>query len=273
MPGFEREGIHFYFEQSGSGIPFLYSHGLGGDLSRSWDVLGVGGIPGTRLIVFDNRGHGRTRPMVPSERLTFTAMADDAVTLLDHLSLSSAILGGTSMGAGIAACAALRHPQRVKALVLAHPAWLDQPNPPNLASAVLMADLVARYGPQQAARELEHTDYFKQLLIESPEMARVTRAAIAGCNPEALVPAYMAMPASTPVSSLQQVRELEIPALVLGSRGDDVHPFEYAEIWARALPGGLLRELPVKTLFPKDYQRDFHRLVSKFILDLPAESS
>ena len=86
-------------------------------------------MSGVRLLSLDCRGHGGTRPLGPRTSSPFSSFADDVAALMDHLGLQRAVVGGISMGAGVALNLAFRYPQRVVGLVLAHPAWLDSPRP------------------------------------------------------------------------------------------------------------------------------------------------
>src|SRR5690606_31263385 len=113
-----------------AGAPFVFQHGLGGDTHQILDLYSP--PPGVRLITLDSRAHGATEPLGDATMLHFSALADDLVALLDHLGLASAVIGGISMGAGVALNVALRHPQRLQGLILSRPAWLDRPLPPNL---------------------------------------------------------------------------------------------------------------------------------------------
>ncbi|GHB58015.1 alpha/beta hydrolase [Streptomyces cirratus] len=71
---------------------------------------------GYRVITPDLRGYGENpaRPGVTP----FAAFADDLVALLDHLDIEQAVVGGVSMGGQIAMELWLRHPGRVRGLVL-----------------------------------------------------------------------------------------------------------------------------------------------------------
>jgi pimeloyl-ACP methyl ester carboxylesterase len=64
----------------------------------------------------DNRGAGDSDK--PAEDYTTAMMADDAAGLLDNLSILVARVAGISMGSGIAQELALRHPAKVRSLVL-----------------------------------------------------------------------------------------------------------------------------------------------------------
>ena len=117
MPAFERSGLAFYYLDEGdpSGRPFVFQHGLGGDVSQP-----AGAFPppsGIRLLSLDCRGQGGTRPLGPVDKLFFSSFADDVAALMDHLVLQRAVVGGISMGAGVALNLASRCPKRAAGLV------------------------------------------------------------------------------------------------------------------------------------------------------------
>jgi pimeloyl-ACP methyl ester carboxylesterase len=104
-----------YYESTGSGHPVLLISGLGMAATAWWRTIPVL-AQGLRVLAFDNRGVGRselTRGPYSLDRL-----ADDAVAVLDAAGEESAHVYGLSMGGMIAQQLALRHPERVRALVL-----------------------------------------------------------------------------------------------------------------------------------------------------------
>ena len=83
----------------------------------------------------DFRGHGETRPLGPPEKIGMAVLADDLLAFLDGLGIGQAVVGGSSMGAAVALNVGLRFPQRLRALILYRPCWIDRPlpaNPPGL---------------------------------------------------------------------------------------------------------------------------------------------
>jgi 3-oxoadipate enol-lactonase len=108
--------IELFYEEHGSGYPLLLIMGLAAD-STAW-LFQVPEFAGRyRTIVFDNRGVGRSAK--PPGPYTIHEMADDAAGLLDVLEIPRAHVVGVSMGGMIAQELALRHPERVRGLVLA----------------------------------------------------------------------------------------------------------------------------------------------------------
>ena len=104
-----------YWEARGRGAPVLLVHGLGlsgGAWWRTVDAL----APRMRVITFDHRGIGRSESWTYA--YTTEAMADDAVSILDDLAIERVHLYGFSLGGMVAQQIALRHPARVRSLVL-----------------------------------------------------------------------------------------------------------------------------------------------------------
>jgi len=110
------DSIELYYEEHGSGDPLLLIMGLAAD-STAWMFQVPDFAKRYRTIVFDNRGVGRSSK--PPGPYTIHQMADDATALLDVLAIRKAHVVGVSMGGMIAQELALRHPARIRGLVLA----------------------------------------------------------------------------------------------------------------------------------------------------------
>lgn len=144
MSHFSRDNIRFHFADQGQGQPFVFQHGLGGDLNQP---TGLYRAPeNVRLISFDMRGHGETGLGDP-DQLSIATLADDLIVLVDHLRIWKIMVGGISLGAAVAVNVALRHPGRVLGLVLVRPAWIDRPLPENVALYWTIAALIRKLGP------------------------------------------------------------------------------------------------------------------------------
>ncbi len=105
-------------QQAGVGIPLLMIHGSGGghDQGMAWARPLV--RQGVRVIAMSRFGYLRTpRPADASPE----AQADAHVYLLDALGIAQAAVMGVSAGGPSALQTAIRHPDRVRALVLVVP--------------------------------------------------------------------------------------------------------------------------------------------------------
>ena len=97
----------------GAGTPVLLLHGLA-STRRFWDLV-VPGLAGLPLLALDQRGHGDSgRPTGPYDSAT---VVRDALTALDALGISRAVVVGHSWGAWTALRIAEQAPERVLAVV------------------------------------------------------------------------------------------------------------------------------------------------------------
>ena len=97
----------------GAGVPVLLLHGLASS-RRFWDLV-VPGLAGLPVLALDQRGHGDSeRPPGPYDG---GSVAADALTALDALGVSRAVVVGHSWGAGTALRLAATAPERVLAVV------------------------------------------------------------------------------------------------------------------------------------------------------------
>jgi pimeloyl-ACP methyl ester carboxylesterase len=108
-------GVELHYRDDGEGQPVLFIQGLGVD-HRGWGAVTRPLSKRFRCISFDNRDVGRSSAVdAPYDVLD---MAADAVGLLDALGIVRADIVGVSMGGVIAQEIAIRHPERVRKLVL-----------------------------------------------------------------------------------------------------------------------------------------------------------
>jgi pimeloyl-ACP methyl ester carboxylesterase len=108
--------INIYYEIYGEGVPLVMITGLAGD-SNWWSREEIKAYSRYfKLIIFDNRGAGRTDK--PKEEYSIDQFATDVLGLMDALKIEKAHILGTSMGGMIAQEIAINHPERVERLVL-----------------------------------------------------------------------------------------------------------------------------------------------------------
>ena len=112
----ESNGVDYYYEIHGQGEPLLLLHGGLGSI----DMFRTGLLPaladGREVIAVDLQGHGRST--LGDREFDLGDMADDMAAILDRLGYEQVDVMGYSLGGGVAFQLGVRHPDRVRRLVL-----------------------------------------------------------------------------------------------------------------------------------------------------------
>lgn len=122
------DGHRLYYERCGnrSGLPVIFLHGGPGSgfvesHKKSFDFKKFD------VLFFDQRGAGRSKPFASCEANTTDHLVNDICFLLDRFGLKKVIVFGGSWGSTLALVFAIRHPERVSALVLRGIFLSDEP--------------------------------------------------------------------------------------------------------------------------------------------------
>ena len=117
MPTAKLPGIDLYFQRAGDGPPLLFISGTGGDLRNKPNVFDGPLAKRFDLLAYDQRGLGQSGK--PDVAYAMADYADDAAALMADQGWDQAAVLGVSFGGMVAQELAIRHPGRVKRLVLA----------------------------------------------------------------------------------------------------------------------------------------------------------
>ena len=116
MPLHKINGQWIHYEDTGGNlVPVVLAHGLLMD-GEMFNPQIDARDPGRRIITWDARCHGQTE--TTGDPFTYWDLADDLRGLLDHLGIERAVIGGANQGGSVALRFALKHPERVSALIL-----------------------------------------------------------------------------------------------------------------------------------------------------------
>ncbi|MDE2385286.1 MAG: alpha/beta fold hydrolase [Alphaproteobacteria bacterium] len=255
------DGCKLEYEVSGQGHPVLWQHGLGAPFSQPAAVFPE--ADGFQRITLACRGHEGSDLGPPGE-LTFTAFSNDALALLDHLGIERAVVGGISLGAAVAMRLAALAPARVRALILARPAWVDQVTPDTQGIYVEVGACIARHGLEHGIGLFQQRADFRALMQASPDNAKSMLSYFSRPRPETTVALLSAISSSFPGLNRAQIRSIAAPTLVIGNGEDVVHPLAFAQELASLIPGAALEIITSKTINAAAYEQEFKAALSRF---------
>ena len=259
-----RDGCRLAFEVAGQGRPVLWQHGLGATSAQPAEVFppdpAEGGFQRITLIC---RGHEGSDLGDPA-RLSIAQFTDDALALLDHLGHPSATVGGISLGAAIALRLATLHPNRASALILARPAWLDQPAPATMQAYLEVARLLASHGAAGRAR-FQSGQIYHDLSRASPDNAASLASFFSRPNPETTTALLSRIPRDGPGVTTAQMQALTLRTLILVTAEDAVHPPAYGERMAELIPNASLTRITPKGRDKAAHVAEFRAALAGFL--------
>ena len=232
------DGADIHFEVCGHGPAVVFAHGLGGSHISWWQQVAHFRDSCT-CVTFAHRGFAPSS--VDAGLIEPARYADDLCALLDHLGIERAHLVGQSMGGWTVVEFALRHPLRVRSVVLSattgsiDPARLDGFDHTALArwkqEAGLGATQCRAVGVHPAAgqRMAREQPALHQLYQHIDELSR-------GLDKEALRPRLQAMRVRAP----DDLAATGLPVLLVSPDEDIVIAPLALRSLATALPGARL---------------------------------
>ena len=263
MSFFLHDGLRFHYRRHGRGIPFIFQHGLGGDVSQP---LGLFSAPqGIELFSFDFRAHGETRPLGSPAKISLSTFADDLSAFMDQLQLKRAVIGGISMGAAVSLNFSLRFPERVLGLVLSRPAWLDGPMTRNAEIFSEISYLIRQHGAQKGLDLFKLSDTYHLVFHESPDAAASLVGQFENPRAEETFVRLERIPKDAPNCDRQEWRSIQVPTLVLANRKDPIHPFEHGEILAQHIPMSEFKELTAKSVSVERHAQETQEFIEDFL--------
>lgn len=252
-------GVSLYAECWGQRGPVvILGHGFGGS-ARNFRAQARALEASHRVVLFDARGHARSDAPTAPEAYRPECFVADLESVLDTVGVERAVVGGLSMGAGIALRFALLHPERVAGLVLsAFPRAVDEPA--HAPWALAFAEAIERSGVEVAGAETIWGRF-------DPKTAELVRRGFAEHAPHALVSTLRELIAvQPPPERLPGLAQLAVPSLVIvGS--EDQASLGPCRALARLIPGARLVEIPggghiVNLTHPSEYNRALGEFLS-----------
>ncbi len=239
----------------------VLSHALGQDHSM-WDTVANTLAGSCKVICPDTRGHGRSE--IPASPLSLAELAADAARLIDELAGEPVVWIGLSMGGMIGQELAIRHPEKIKALVLANTTsqytieakelisqrihTVDDHGLSAIANGTMSRFFTESFRTQNAATMSRH-----QRLLESIDPEGYTACAAAVCD----------------VDTLSRLHQIRVPTLVIAGQHDESTPLPMSQALRQGITGARLEVLPhCAHLSACEQPAAFAELVGDFIASL-----
>ena len=244
LPG----GFRVHYEDEGNpALPLLVLlHGFG-DSYTSWDgwVRELGGK--FHIIRLDFPGHGLTRAP-EGYRLSADKLADLVDAFAAKLGLPGFAVAGNSLGGTVAWQLALRHPERLNALVLVDAGGFANETPP---AKIPLAFRILQYRWGRALlRNIDNRPLIDEgLKIDVYDKSVITPALVDRWAEFQRAPGHRAIlmsldPASVNRASVAALGQIKVPTLVINGENDVLVEPASARKLAAAIPGAKLLVYP-----------------------------
>lgn len=250
------------YTDQGAGPVVVLLHGF--PLSRAMWAEQIKALSGSyRVIAPDLRGHGESP--APEGAYTMEAMADDVVELLDDLGVTEPVaLGGLSMGGYVTLALALKHPDRVRAVML-----LDTRAEGDSAEAAAgrekSAKAVLEAGhPGSVVESMIPKLFAEPTINEKPDLVASFRTQMEKTPAQGVAGALRGMAARPDQTG--RLGEIRVPSLVVVGEHDAITPPEVGRSMADALPASRFEIIPgAGHLSPSENSEAVNAVILKFL--------
>ena len=186
---------------------------------------------GAHVVTLDLLGHGRAdRPDDP-RLYSMTAFGEQVISLLDHLEIERAVVGGTSLGANVSLEVAVLAPDRVSGLIVEMPVLDNALEAGILAFAPLL--FVSRFLPLAVTGLRAVTGLVPRRLV--PFWVGIGLDTV-GQRPGPMAAAIHGIFFGRIAPSSRTRSGIDVPAMVVGHPRDPIHPAADAAMLAEEMP-------------------------------------
>ena len=270
MPKVKVGDINMYYEVHGEGEPLVLIPGATGNVDTSSAHIQAFSAE-YRVIAYDPRGAGQSdAPEIP---YTMEMMADDLAGLLDAINIDSAHLHGESLGGMIAQEFVLRHPDRVRNLVLActNPGIAHRVRTDEETRSTI--ERLRSLPPEDRITGMFRLNVSQKFLDNNPDSIQ-TFIEITQKHP---APPQGQMGQTQAVAShdtYDRLPEIKAPTLVIHGEIDRMVPVENARILASRIPGAELVILKgMGHLFNVEAEDESNKIILDFLRRHPASKA
>jgi pimeloyl-ACP methyl ester carboxylesterase len=263
-------GVELAYNLQGSGEPLVMIHGAQGDQS-----MFAGFVPAFsgqfQVLTFDQRGSGLSEK--PDMEYSMAMLADDTAALMEYVGFTSAHVIGVSMGGMIAQEFALRHPRKVRSLVLG----CTTPGGPKAVSlggqALTNAYSTKPMSAEERGKALAEAAFTKGYIDKHPE---IIPAMIESRRQRPIDSVALAhrMKAAYAHDTYDRLSHITCPTLVITGKDDVLISWENSRMLAERIPNAKLVLLePAGHCFWMEQPQQSHEAIAKFFSSVIPQSA
>lgn len=219
----------------------LLLHGSNASL-HTWEPWAQALSDEYRIIRFDQPGHGLTGPHVEG-RYAAADFVDTVDRVADALDLDRFVLGGNSMGGGIALRYAIAHGERLDGLLLVDASGMPEARPDRtpigfrLARMPVISDLMAKITPRSMIESSLRQSVTNQAIVDEAMIDRYYDLLLYPGNRAATIERFRTPRA--PVSA-QAAAAIAVPTLILWGADDALIPLRAGRWFDEHIPDSAL---------------------------------
>lgn len=232
MPVKRINGLDLYYERHGrKGEPLLLVHGYTGDIT-DWRFQIAEFSRTHRVLVFDQRGHGRSEAPTDRSLYTIEQMADDVEAIAGCAGFEHYHLLGHSMGGAVVQEVALRSPGRLLSLTLHNSGNRPPPRTGPIATFIATMHTIAETAGMAAVAALHAMLPAGNM---PPERRDEERQRLTKMSVDAYIGAWGAL--ENWQGSVHRARTIAVPTMVIYGENDGRFLVDAAHELAADIPG------------------------------------
>ena len=249
-----------YEDTGGKQTPLILIHGF--PLDRTvWSAQVRGLATDARVVAIDLRGFGESAPSNDPAATTMDAYARDVATLIDHIGIPSAVIGGVSMGGYVAMAFRRLFPSRLRGLIL-----VDTRAGPDSADARKGREDAAALARSKGSAAVAATMLPKMLTPAADQRLRGSLDAMMSAQSVDGVVGALAAIRDRP-DSMPSMATVSVPTLVVCGVEDQLIPPTESDALHDAIPGSRLVRIPGAAHLPNYEQPElFNAAMREFLL-------
>jgi pimeloyl-ACP methyl ester carboxylesterase len=270
VAGYDDAELHVIERGPRDARPLLFVHGV--TLSAEVWRYQLRDLAGPfRVLSLDQRGHGKS--LVGRDRYGMAQLGRDLAAVLEALDLRDAVLVGHSMGGMAVQTFCVQHPdvvsERVGGIVLTNTTARPVPMGRQIRPVAGRALKPGTSAPRRVSADASYLGTRYTLGRDAlPSHVRYTYELSAATPPEAAIGSVLGF---VDMDLRRALREVDVPALVIGGTRDRLLPPRHSQAMAANLPNATLVLLPdCGHMAMLERHSELDRLITEFAESLPA---